>query len=153
MYQRIMVPMDGSELAERVLPHVETIAASSNATVELVRVIEPFELPTRGGIAISEDDIKQIEQHMESEAQTYLARIEDTLKGKGVKAESTVIRGKVAESLVDYARSSNADLIIMATHGRSGISRWAWGSVADRILHASHIPVLMVQSTGQSAAR
>lgn len=148
MYQKIIVSMDGSKLAECVLPHVETIAGSGKVIVELVRVIEPLELPTKGGIALSGETIRQIELQRENEARSYLLDIEKILKAKGIKSQSTVLIGKVAESLVDYARNNKADLIVMATHGRSGISRWVRGSVADRVLHSSHIPVLLVQSPG-----
>lgn len=152
MYQKIVVPVDGSELAECVIPHVETIARATQAVVELVEVIEPLKIPTRGGIALSEEDLKQIELQTYNEVQNYLAKITETLRSKDIEVHSKAIKGKAAESIVDYARSINADLIIMATHGRSGISRWVWGSVADRILHASHTPVLLIRAPGSAPA-
>ena len=145
MYRRIMVPLDGSELAECVLPHIEAIAQLSKASVELVHVIEPLELPTRGGIALSIDDLKQIEAHSKNDAERYLNEIIKRLKNVSIKARSKVLIGKAADSLIDYIHESNFDLIIMATHGRSGISRWIWGSVAERILHSSSIPVLIIR--------
>lgn len=148
MYRKIMVPVDGSELAECVIPHVETIAGATQAVVELVQVIEPLEIPTKGGIALSAENIKQIEMQINKEVQDYLAKIAGVLRNRGLKVESKALYGKVAESLVDYADNTNADLIIMATHGRSGISRWVRGSVADRVLHASHVPVLLVRAPG-----
>lgn len=75
MYKKIMVPMDGSELAECVLPHVETIAKACNASVELVQVIEPLEIPTRGGIALTTDDIKKIETQTKNEAERYFNKL------------------------------------------------------------------------------
>jgi len=146
MYRRIMVPLDGSELAECVLPHIEAIAQLSKASIELVHVIEPLELPTRGGIALSIDDLKQIELHTKNDAESYLRGIVERLKLAGIKAHSKLLTGKAADSLVDYVHKSNFDLLIMATHGRSGISRWIWGSVAEKILHSSSIPVLLVRS-------
>jgi nucleotide-binding universal stress UspA family protein len=145
VYRRIMVPLDGSQLAECVLPHVEAIAKLSTASVELVRVVEPIELPTRGGIALSIDDIRQIELHSKEDAEIYLHGIVERLKLAGIKAHSKLLIGKAADSLVDYIHKSQSDLLIMATHGRSGISRWIWGSVAEKILHSSSIPVLLVR--------
>jgi nucleotide-binding universal stress UspA family protein len=146
MYRRIMVPLDGSKMAECVIPHVETVAKLSNASVELVHVIEPVELPTRGGLALSVDDLKQIEEHSKQEAENYLREIVGRLKSAGIKSHSKLLTGKAADSLVDYIQENNFDLVIMATHGRSGISRWFWGSVADKILYSSQIPVLLVRS-------
>jgi nucleotide-binding universal stress UspA family protein len=146
MYRRIMVPLDGSKMAECVIPHVETVAKLSNAGVELVHVVEPVELPTRGGIALSGDDLRQIEEHSRHEAQSYLKEIVSRLKSSGIKSHPKLLTGKAADSLVDYMQENNFDLVIMATHGRSGISRWFWGSVADKILYSSKIPVLLVRS-------
>jgi nucleotide-binding universal stress UspA family protein len=146
MYRRIMVPLDGSELAECVIPHIEVIGKLSEASVELVRVVEPIELPTRGGIALSIDDINQIESHSKKDAETYLHGIVERLKLAGIKAHSKILAGRAADSLVDHVQKNNFDLIIMATHGRSGISRWIWGSVAEKILHSSSIPILLVRS-------
>lgn len=143
-----MVSLDGSELAECALRHAESIAKSCQATVELVRVIEPIAIPTRGGIALTAEELQQIQLHEEHEARNYLDKIADQLKQGGTKAKTEVLIGKVADSLADYINKGNADLIIMATHGRSGISRWVWGSVADRILRSSSIPVLLVRPPG-----
>jgi nucleotide-binding universal stress UspA family protein len=148
MYRRIMVPLDGSKLAECVLPHVKAIAKLSKASVELVQVIEPVELPTRGGIALSIDDIKQIESHSKRDAESYLREVVSRLKKDGIKAHLKLLFGKVADSLVDYIQQRNFDIVIMATHGRSGISRWIWGSVAEKILHSSSIPVLIIRPPG-----
>jgi nucleotide-binding universal stress UspA family protein len=145
MYRKIMVPLDGSKMAECVIPHVETVAKLSNASVELVHVIEPVELPTRGGIALSVDDLKQIEEHSKRDARKYLMEVVRRLNSTGIKSHSKLLTGKAADSLVDYIQENKFDLIIMATHGRSGISRWFWGSVADKILYSSKIPVLLVR--------
>jgi nucleotide-binding universal stress UspA family protein len=145
MYRKIMVPLDGSKLAECVIPHAQEIAKLSKASIELVQVIEPVELPTRGGLALSIDDLKQIDTYSKNDAERYLNEILSRLKNVGIKARSKVLIGKAADSLIDYIHEGNFDLIIMATHGRSGISRWIWGSVAERILHHSSIPVLIIR--------
>ena len=127
------------------MPHVEAMAKLNRAIIELVYVVEPIELPTRGGIALSIDDLDQIESHVKRDAQSYLRETVDKLKNKGLKVHSKILTGKAADSLVDYINQSTFDLMIMATHGRSGISRWVWGSVAERILHTSSIPILIIR--------
>jgi nucleotide-binding universal stress UspA family protein len=141
-----MVPLDGSKLAECVLPHIEAIAKLSKASIELVHVVEPLELPTRGGIALSVDDLRQIVAHSKKDAESYLREIVERLKLVGIKANWKLLTGKAADKLIAHLNKSNFDLVIMATHGRSGISRWIWGSVAEKILHSSSVPILLVRS-------
>lgn len=147
MYKKILVPLDGSPVAECVIPHIETIAKPVNAEVELVSVVEPVEIPTRGKIALSEDDLKQINYDMRKDVHNYLESIAKRLNRSGIKAHPVILSGKTAESLVDYANTNDVDLIIMATHGRSGITRWFWGSVAEKVLRAVDVPVLLIKST------
>jgi len=147
MYKKIMVPLDGSQVAECVIPHIETIAGKSATKVELVTVVEPLDIPTRGQIAISDDEIKQIDDEGKNEATKYLNQVSSRLIQAGINASTVILSGKPAESLVRYAVNNNVDLIIMATHGRSGISKIFWGSVAEKILRATDIPVLLIKTT------
>ena len=147
MYRKIMVPLDGSQVAECVIPHIEAIAGKSAARVELVTVIEPLEIPTRGQIALSDDDIKQIDAESKNEAAKYLKLVSGRLSHAGIKVNTVILSGKAADSLVRYAVNNSVDLIIMATHGRSGISKLFWGSVAEKILRATDIPVLLIKTT------
>ncbi len=150
MYQKILVPLDGSELAECVLPHVESIAGGCDVGgVVLVRAVEPFRMPSgEEGYVFSEDDIKKINARSEASAKEYLNGVAGRLKLGGVTVRTEVVTGRAAESLAEYATRSSADLLVIATHGRSGVSRWVWGSVADRILHSACVPVLMVRPPG-----
>ncbi len=148
MYKKIMVPLDGSQVAECVIPHIETIAKKSTTKVELVSVIEPLEIPTKGKIALSDDEIKQIETEGKKEAAKYLEQVSDQLTQAGIKVDTVILSGRAADRLVRYAVNNGVDLIIMATHGRSGISRLFWGSVAEKILRATDIPVLLIKTTG-----
>ena len=150
MYQRILVPLDGSALAECVLPHVQVIAKGCNVQdIRLVSVVEPAGIPSSSDFTnLSEEQRKQIESDRKAYTADYLNRIVNQLKQDGIVAQSEVLLGAVAENIADYASKNDVDLIIIATHGRSGVSRWVWGSVADRILRSSCVPVLMVRAPG-----
>ncbi len=149
MYQHIMVPLDGSELAECVLPHIETLAQGRNVKkVTLVRVIEPLHM--YGGVEsrFSPEDRQHLEEDAAKIAKDYLDQIVKRLADSGIKARSEILYGHVAEKLIDYATENEVDIIVIATHGRSGVSRWVWGSVTDRLLHASGTPILMIRAPG-----
>ena len=147
MYRTILVPVDGSELAECAIPHVEAIARGCDSPqIVLMQVTEPIHLP--GEYVISEKDRKHLEAQHRAAAEEYLGRLTRRLGDSGLSLASAVVSGKVAETIVDYAEKHDVDLIIMATHGRSGVSRWALGSVAERVLRLSCVPVLMVRAPG-----
>lgn len=151
MYQKIMVPLDGSELAECVLPHVEVLAKGCGVEdIIFVRVAEPFHVsaPSMARSYLSEENIKRIESENRTDAENYLNQIVSRVRYDGTNVQSEVLVGKAADTIADYATKSEVDLIILATHGRSGISRWVYGSVADRILRSSCVPVLMIRAPG-----
>jgi len=149
MYKKIMVPLDGSKLAECAFPQVEAIASGclSNMVV-LVRVVEPRELPANLGTFINEKAWQKIESDRKAAAKEYLDRVSKELKFKNLQLQTRVLVGKIAESLADFTDKNEIDLIIMATHGRSGVSRWVLGSVAEKILHSSCVPILLVRAPG-----
>ena len=149
MYQHIMVPLDGSELAECVLPHVRTIALGCDVVkVTLVRVVESLHI--RGGLEtrIPPKEKQRLEKGSMDKARDYLEHIVKSLKEEGVAAQSEVLHGDVVDKLIDYANMNEVDLIIVSTHGRSGVSRWVWGSVTDRILRAACVAVTMIRAPG-----
>jgi nucleotide-binding universal stress UspA family protein len=150
MYKKIMVPLDGSKLAESVLPHVEAIAKGIKAEeVILVSVTERvlgYRPVTDYGQSLEEKLVPEAVGKMEKQAQRYLDRVAKGLEAKGIKIETLVLLGNPAEEIILNAKHYGADLIIMASHGRSGISRWTHGSVADKVFRASSVPVLMVRA-------
>lgn len=151
MYQKIVAPLDGSKLAESVLTHVEAITGGcSISELVLVRVVEPIRIPRVGGIPMQmkDEDLKAMDDKRREKAKAYLDEIAGQLNLPGVNIKTDVLYGSVADSLADYAKTEEADLIVIATHGRSGPSRWVWGSVADRILKSACVPVLMVRAPG-----
>ena len=148
MYQKILVPLDGSALAECVLPHVEVLARGCQAkSVILIRVVEPFHQPT-GDFVMDPDQVKKIESEHKRAAEAYLKKISAKISLAGASVKTEVPYGQAAETLADYATKNQVDLVVIATHGRSGVSKWVWGSVADRTLRSACVPVLMVRAPG-----
>ena len=147
MYKHIMVPLDGSELAECVLPHVIAVATGCTVPkVTLVRVVTPLKIyGTEMDGSISPEIMAKVESENLATARAYLDKKAQELRKSGIEVGTEVLFGNVLEALTDYAEKGGVDLIIIATHGRSGVSRWVWGSVADRILRSAKVPVLMVR--------
>ena len=147
MYRRILVPLDGSELAECVLPHVEDIAKGCGVeSVVIMRVLD--NVPGWVENYLNEEQRTEADKRAETSVREYLDEVASRVKLDGVEVQKQFITGHPAESIADYATKSDIDLIIIATHGRSGISRWVWGGVADRILRSACVPVLMVRAPG-----
>jgi nucleotide-binding universal stress UspA family protein len=144
LYNKILVPLDGSELAECVLPHVKTIAAGcSTGNVVLLRIVEPLPAGTPPAV-----DFEVVQKACVKEAEKYLARIQAKLSKEGLNAETKVLTGRPAETITDFTRREKVDLIALATHGRSGINRWVFGSVADKLVRSSSVPVLLIRPKG-----
>ena len=155
MYKHIMVPLDGSEVAECVIPQLEMVAKSCQPEpkVTLVRVVTPLKLYSGfeyGGMVeyISPEQIQRLEDDNAKNAKDYLVKQVNRLKIDGIVAEAQVTFGMASQTLTKYAEDNGVDLIIIATHGRSGINEWFWGSVAERVLKTSRVPVLMVRPNG-----
>jgi nucleotide-binding universal stress UspA family protein len=149
MYKKILVPLDGSNLAECVLPHVESIAKGCGVQeVVFLRVVEPFHPPGGYSAYFSQETINRIDADNKADAESYFNQLMKRTRYSGISVKPEVITGIPAESIADYATKNSIDLIAIATHGRSGVSRWAWGSVADRVLRSVGVPVLMVRAPG-----
>ena len=148
-----MVPLDGSELAESVLPHVAAITAGcKNSSVVFVRVMSPIQLPasvpTNGILGFSEKKFEQMEAQRRQAAEAYLKKIVEGTRIEGAVLSYEVLEGSVANTLAHWAEDNGVDLIVIASHGRSGVSRWVYGSVADRVLRSACVPVLMIRAPG-----
>ena len=156
MYKKILVPLDGSKLAESVLPHVESLATCSpGAEVMLVsvtervtgfRVVDDYSEPS--GERLAPEAVGK----QERAARKYLGRIAKDLEAKGIKVLTEVLLGKPAEEITLFATNEGCDLIVMASHGRSGPSRWAHGSVAEKVFRANCAPLLLVRAPGCAGA-
>ncbi len=148
MIRRVLVPLDGSEVAEAVLPYVEELAKRLRAKVYLVRIAESSiqEVAAFGmGAPYVVEAIEQAEQVDREEARNYLSRVADRLRREDIQASWAVVEGSAADTIVELAHSDRADLVAMSTHGRSGPDRALFGSVAEEVLRSVGIPVLLVK--------
>jgi nucleotide-binding universal stress UspA family protein len=157
----MLVPLDSSGLAELVLPHVVALAKQPNAKtvkITLLMACEPLSIPAFAPPEFlanwGDMAAKQMAKSRNS-AKKYLTRIEKQLNSTGLTVSSEVLEGQAAEEIVNYAAKNGSSLIVMATHGRSGLSRWAYGSVAEKVLLAASSPILLVRpaSTGDPLPR
>ena len=149
MYQKILVPLDGSELAECVFPHVASFIKECHVgNIVFACVVEPTIPSFHGEFPVSMEDLEERDAARRSSAEAYIKGVVAQLQAEGASLHGEVLVGRVAESLSEYAENNEVDLIIIATHGRSGVTRWVRGSVADKILHSASVPVMMVRAPG-----
>jgi nucleotide-binding universal stress UspA family protein len=148
MYSKILVTLDGSQLSECSLEQVKKIAVADVSEVILLRVIEPVDRNEAVTWASAGYTIGDLQNKKKADAEDYMARVVEKLKKEGISARGEVVEGRATETIIDYSQAHQIDLIIISSHGRSGISRWAFGSVADRVVRHSTIPVLLVTAPG-----
>ncbi|MDH4208348.1 MAG: universal stress protein [Anaerolineae bacterium] len=171
MFKKILVPCDGSDLArESVFPQVEDLAKSMDAEVVIVRVVpvpsgrsgsafKPGIPEMPGPLPVTAEDVEMARYPIykdqeiasaEAEARHSVSEAEAMLRDRGIAARSKVLLGQPAEEIIDYAKEENADLIVMCTHGRSGLGRWVFGSVTEKVLRAAKTPVLIIRPGDQT---
>jgi nucleotide-binding universal stress UspA family protein len=141
---KILAPLDGSDIGETALPYAETLATNSGALISLLQVVSPpgtVEASLLGG-----PDWKKFVKSMQDAGEDYLKNIAERLSGKGIKSTYDVVTGDPADKIVEYADDKSVSLIAMSTHGRTGLTRWVLGSIADKVLHSAKIPILLVRS-------
>ena len=145
MYKHILIPLDTSELAELALDDAFSLAYLNQARITLLHVIPPIEtvLAAETGHPIFID--QQWDSH-KTVARRYLSEICKRYSCPDVETQQVVEMGLAAETIIEYAREHPVDLIVMATHGRSGLQRWVYGSVADKVLRGANVPVLLVRA-------
>lgn len=147
MYHKILIPLDGSALAECVLPHAKAIARGcSTKKIVLLRVVEPPATVAAEGI-----DFVALQSADKGVAEAYLAGIQAQLSSEGFDVSSEVLAGRAAEAISEFAQQNTVDLIAIATHGRSGISRLVFGSVADRLIRSSTVPIVLIRPRGSES--
>lgn len=156
MPKKILIPLDGSKIGETALHYVEelifTLSAEQKVEVTLIQVIAPSTRRVYGDegpslpISLTEEEIETIKK----QALDYLNQAGESLRSKGATVKCKVIIGKIgvtsAEEIIKAEDDINADLVAMSTHGRHGLSRWVFGSVAEKVLRAGKTPVLVVRA-------
>ena len=147
----VLIPLDGSEVAESVLPHGAALARQRGIeliNLVLLRVCEPPLIPADypADMPLSwEEHVKQETARSKRVAEQYLAGVGKRLKDAGFQVRSAVLLGKPADEIIDYTQRNPFNLIVMSTHGRSGVSRWAYGSVAEKVLQGVSSPIFLVR--------
>lgn len=146
MYKKILVPLDGSEFAGYSLSHVKAIATGCNVPeIILLSVMEP--VPHAGVIGnyLGSDWQVEREKWAVNWLEEYLNKAAGSLSAEGLNLRTVMVQGNAANEILDYAGKHGVDLIVMTTHGRSGVLRWALGSVADRVMRYASIPVMLIR--------
>jgi len=144
MYHKILVPLDGSKRAEKILPHVEELAKRYKAKIILLQVVEYKAITTSEGAYINLSD-QEFEQ-AKNQAETHLKGIQGEFREKNIESRTHVIYGPVVEGIISMAAQEGVDLIALASHGRGGLSRVFYGSVAAGLLHRVDRPLLIIRS-------
>lgn len=158
MYTRILVPLDGSRFAEQALPHALNIAAAGPVEIYLLSVapllddqassvVEMYPVYVYRDYAM--DHTSETER-IKLGLQDYLDQVKRGINAAGHQVVSAIRLGQPAEEIITYAGENDCELIVMSTHGRSGIGRWVYGSVADKVLRGSTTPVLLVRVQEQT---
>jgi nucleotide-binding universal stress UspA family protein len=154
-FRKLLVPLDGSDLAERVFPYAETLARMSNAEITLLQVA-----PTASSLvalaatpAPEAVDYVAIAKKIRGEATTYLTSAAERLGARGLNVRHLVVEGTAAAEITRLARDLGTELIAMTTHGRGGIERVVFGSVADEVVRTAPCPIFLVPLRKENASR
>lgn len=150
MFERILVTLDGSPLAEQALPQAVQIAETTHAEVTLLRVVNPLLKSYRAGLAPA-PAIDTVEKQIVEMAQTYLDGIAGGIREKGLSVNTVTIVGTPYREIVKYVEENGIDLLVMSTRGETGLTRWLLGSVTDHVVRGISIPVLVVPAASGSA--
>jgi nucleotide-binding universal stress UspA family protein len=153
VYRNVIVAVDGSELAEKALPHAESVARRYGARLRLLRAVIPLErviadtaqLGLTAAHATPAVDAAEIVDAERDEAGVYLARLAERFRAMGIAVETSTPEGPPEQAILEASREWPADLIVMTTHGRTGLGRLVFGSVAEAVLRSAPCPVLLVR--------
>ncbi|MFP4218585.1 MAG: universal stress protein [Salinarchaeum sp.] len=145
MFDRILIPTDGSEPAEHAIPTGIDLAAAHDATVYAIYVVEPVPLGGyAAGMSAASSEHSAYTEQQEEEAEAALDIVSNAGREADVDVVETIKYGEPDEAIVTYAETNDIDLIVMGTHGRSGADRLVIGSVAEKVVRGSSVPVLTV---------
>ena len=149
MIHKILVPLDGSQLAEQALPYARSLAQKYEAELILLMVIPPLSLPVLadpyGGVLYKYPTEEEMNKHKQA-AQTYLSDLQKSLRQQNIVTHIQVLEdASIADGIVGVASEEAVDVIVKTTHGRSGLSRWVYGSVATKVLQEAPCPIFLVR--------
>lgn len=145
MYKKILVPLDGSKRAEAILPHVENLSICFNGEVIFFIVEEP-------ALILEYDEVVDMPNYLaerdeqKKKTESYLSSLQERFQAKGIKVRSLIGQGQVVKAIIDTAEQENVELVAMASHGRSGLSRTFYGSIAAGVLQRIDRPLLLIRS-------
>jgi nucleotide-binding universal stress UspA family protein len=143
--KKILVPLDGSKWGEAALTWAESLAKMLEAEIVLFRVIQPSKLLPSEAAGFAWAPTREFEATVKNSIVDYLNRIKGPLQKRVPNISLAITEGFPADQIIDYSEANSVDLITMSTHGRSGIGRWVYGSVTDKVLHAGEKPILVVR--------
>ena len=146
MYSRILLPLDGSPLAEQALPHAAAMAERFQAELILLKVL----VPLASNLNLPPGAVKKAEAATRELASEYLARVAARVQKKEIPIKNVTVTGRPHEEIVRFAETEQVDVVVMCTRGYSGVSRWLMGSVADRVARSVNVPVLLVRAPKES---
>lgn len=153
MFKHLLVPLDGSGFAEAALPYALELAAQFDSDITLLRVIAPPRLGEGALTPDSADFTIRVRDDLYKEAIEYLQFQKGSLRSQHYRAHYQVVEAEdVATEIINTVRGVGADTVVMCTHGRGGLSRWLFGSVATRVLQSAPVPVLIVRPQSATAA-
>jgi nucleotide-binding universal stress UspA family protein len=151
--KRILVPLDGSRLAERAIPLATALAQRFGSEIVLLRVLDiPEPTPPTSHVEVAIGWVREARTHALQEAQSYLDAQQRDLHRQGIEVRALMRDRSPAEDILDIASSQKIDLIVMSAHGQGGLARWAFGSVADKVARHSPCPVLLVRYASSEIA-
>jgi nucleotide-binding universal stress UspA family protein len=146
MYQKILVPLDGSDLAECTMIQVESLVKDGHAGAVTLLNIVKIDIPWAAGDIDNPFDINKGREKLMATSRKYLAKVASQLRSKGIKVTTKALEAnRPAYTIMDYAQKNGMDLIVMSTHGHTGFKKLLMGSVAFGVLHESHVPVLLIR--------
>ncbi|MDY6835665.1 MAG: universal stress protein [Chloroflexota bacterium] len=150
MFKRILVCLDSSSLAEQILPYASEIALRSSCEMVLLEVVSAVSsvgvaIPGVEPVPIASDILSDRIEKEKQEAIAYLENVAQPLREKGLSVESVALQGLPGDAIVAYAQENQIDVVAIATHGRSGLGRLVFGSVAEHVLKESGLPILLIK--------
>lgn len=147
MYSRIVVPLDGSELAEEALDQAKELAHNMNIPIHIIRVVDTYRTQAvpATGMALDYSMLAELAEEELEDARTYIRNMVAALSEEGLTSTGDVLHGPIAQQIVDAANPD--EVIVMSSHGRTGIKRWFLGSVAEEVMRRANCPVLLHRAT------